>query len=415
MIKLFKQYSNLHRSIYILFLAQVINSAGSFVFPFLAIYLSNNLNLNEALVGFYVTLSTTVNIIGTLIGGKLTDYLGRKKVIIMFSSLAVLSLVPCAYLTGSYITVWLLILTAFFNGGVHPAIDAMVIDLTNKDNRKYAFSLLNIGVNVGFAVGPLIAGFLYNKHLEWLFLGDAGTIFLSLLLVIIYVKDTIPSDKMITEHTFKNDGERAEVGGLITAFLKRPVLVMFTFIFSIYSFAYVQTEFSIPMYLMELFKDNGSKVLGSIMTTNALIVITLTMIIIRLTEKIKPIYNVAIAGIFYAIGFGMIYLINSFPMFLLSTVIWTVGEIMASNYSKVYIASHTPVSHRGRFSSIVLLITRIGFIVGPLATGKVIELYSIKIVWPIIFFMCIGTTLGMYLLSVYEENIIKRKAEEYSV
>lgn len=415
MIKLFKQYSNLHRSIYILFLAQVINSAGSFVFPFLAIYLSNNLNLNEALVGFYVTLSTTVNIIGTLIGGKLTDYLGRKKVIIMFSSLAVLSLVPCAYLTGSYITVWLLILTAFFNGGVHPAIDAMVIDLTNKDNRKYAFSLLNIGVNVGFAVGPLIAGFLYNKHLEWLFLGDAGTIFLSLLLVIIYVKDTIPSDKMITEHTFKNDGERAEVGGLITAFLKRPVLVMFTFIFSIYSFAYVQTEFSIPMYLMELFKDNGSKVLGSIMTTNALIVITLTMIIIRLTEKIKPIYNVAIAGVFYAIGFGMIYLINSFPMFLLSTVIWTVGEIMASNYSKVYIASHTPVSHRGRFSSIVLLITRIGFIVGPLATGKVIELYSIKIVWPIIFFMCIGTTLCMYLLSVYEENIIKGKAEEYSV
>jgi MFS family permease len=414
-IKLFKQYSNLHRSIYILFLAQVINSAGSFVFPFLAIYLSNNLNLNEALVGFYVTLSTTVNIIGTLIGGKLTDYLGRKKVIIMFSSLAVLSLVPCAYLTGSYITVWLLILTAFFNGGVHPAIDAMVIDLTNKDNRKYAFSLLNIGVNVGFAVGPLIAGFLYNKHLEWLFLGDAGTIFLSLLLVIIYVKDTIPSDKMITEHTFKNDGERAEVGGLITAFLKRPVLVMFTFIFSIYSFAYVQTEFSIPMYLMELFKDNGSKVLGSIMTTNALIVITLTMIIIRLTEKIKPIYNVAIAGVFYAIGFGMIYLINSFPMFLLSTVIWTVGEIMASNYSKVYIASHTPVSHRGRFSSIVLLITRIGFIVGPLATGKVIELYSIKIVWPIIFFMCIGTTLCMYLLSVYEENIIKGKAEEYSV
>jgi MFS family permease len=39
-----------------------------------------------------------------------------------------------------------------------PASTAMTTDLTNPRNRKAAFSLLYLGGNVGFAVGPLISG-----------------------------------------------------------------------------------------------------------------------------------------------------------------------------------------------------------------------------------------------------------------
>ena len=139
----FDPYRKLHKSIYILFLTQIINSAGSFVFPFLTIYLTKTLSVSVGKAGYFVMLSTGVNIIGTLIGGKLTDYLGRKKVLIIFSCLTAICFIPCAFLTHSLLP-WFIIAAAFFNGAIHPAINAMVSDLTNSDNRNFAFSLLGL-------------------------------------------------------------------------------------------------------------------------------------------------------------------------------------------------------------------------------------------------------------------------------
>ena len=68
----------------------------------------------------------------------------------------------------------------------------MMADLTNTKNRKAAYSLLYLGINIGFSLGPLIAGFLYNHYLKILFLGDAATTILSLILVAVFVEETLP-------------------------------------------------------------------------------------------------------------------------------------------------------------------------------------------------------------------------------
>ena len=43
-----------------------------------------------------------------------------------------------------------------------PAYDALLADLTNPDNRKGAYSLVYMGWNLGFAIGPAIAGMLFQ-------------------------------------------------------------------------------------------------------------------------------------------------------------------------------------------------------------------------------------------------------------
>lgn len=69
------------------------------------------------------------------------------------------------------------------------------------------------------------------------------------------------------------------------------------------------------------------------MTTNALVVSCLTIIIISLTHKIRPVLNVVLAGVLYAIGFGIIFFITGLPWLLLSTVIWSMGEILVTTNS----------------------------------------------------------------------------------
>ncbi len=406
LLKMLNPYTKLPKSIYILFFSRMVNSMGAFVYPFLTIYLTKTLSMDEGEAGFIVMLAITAHVPGLIVGGRLADWLGRKKILLLFQGLAAICLIPCAFLNNSLLIPRILILSAFFQGAAQPASTAMTTDLTTPNNRKAGFSLLYLGNNIGFAVGPLIAGFLYNNYLMWIFLGDAATTFASLTLVYLFVKETLPSKEKI-EESFKleNNYEKAERGNLWQVLWKRPRLLLFTLISLIYSFVYAQTTFSIPIQVIELFGDKGPKIFGVIMTTNALVVSCLTIIIISLTHKIKPVLNVALAGVLYAIGFGIIFFIKGqLSWLLLSTVIWSMGEILVTTNSNVYIANHTPMSHRGRFNAVIPVIMGAGFALGPLISGDYIRKYGIKNIWPVIFFLSIVAAVLMYFLYLSEKK-----------
>ncbi|MBZ9635048.1 MDR family MFS transporter [Clostridium sp. FP1] len=402
-----KTYSGLPRSIYIVFFARIINSMGSFVHPFLTLFLTKSMGLGLKTVGLFLMMSALSSIPGSLIGGKLSDHIGRKKIIIIFQGLAALCLIPCAFLGKSIIIPYLLILSSFFGGAVQPANSAMMADLTNTENRKSAYSLLYLGINIGFSLGPLIAGFLYNHYLKILFLGDAATTILSLILVAVFVEETLPA-KTITEdkviNDFYNENEKAEEGSLLNVLLKRPYLIAFATISMIYSFMYSQFGFITPMQMDKLFSAEGPKLYGSIMAINGVVVVTMTTIIAAVTKKLRPIFNIALAGLFFSIGFGMLFLAKTFTVFVISTIVWTIGEILSATNSGVYIANHTPMSHRGRFNSVIPLITGAGFAIGPFMMSLFIKNREVNSAWLLVFFFGILASTCMYLLYLNEKK-----------
>jgi MFS family permease len=405
---LFEDYTELPRSLFILFFAQIVSSVGSFVFPFLAIFLTKTLIYNEQKAGFYVMLATAAKVPGLLLGGKLSDVFGRKKIFIIFSTLSGLFIFFCllvGQIGQNEIIPWLLIISAVFNGANYPAMKAMVADLTNPDNRKAAFSLLYLGTNIGFAIGPLIAGFLYNNYLKLLFVGDAATTIISVLLVYIFIAETFPEpDKMKKSKLSECNNERAEEGSIYRVLLSRPYLLIFTLIYTLYSFIYVQSDFTLPLQMIKIFGDNGPQYFGTIMTVNGIVVIFLTVIIISITRRIEPILNVSLAGLLYAIGFGIIYFSTTLCLFAFSTVLWTLGEIIASTYSDVYIINHTPITHRGRFSAIIHILIGSGFIFGPYLSGLFISHYKMENIWLVVFILSIFSAFLMYFLNYFENQ-----------
>ena len=411
-------YFGLPRSVYVIFFARVVNSMGNFVHPFMTLLLTSKGGMGEEKVGLFLLLSSIVQIPGSLLGGKLTDKLGRKKIMIIFMGLAALCLIPCAFLLDNpvlfqYIP-WLLILSSYFGSVAGPASGAMMNDLTLPQNRQAAFSLLYMGMNAGTALGSIIAGVLFNNFMKYLFIGDAITTLISILLLALLVKETKPETEELEQVARVRREEKAETGGLLTALLKRPTLLIFACFDMLYAFVYAQTNFSLPLQTKAVFGEElGAGFFGTIAMVNCLEVIFLTTVITLITRKIRPVYNVAIAGIFYAIGFGMLFFVESFWLFILSTVIWTVGEIINATNIGVYIANHTPITHRGRFNSIINIITGTGNAISPYIMGAYIARYSVTNVWPIISVISVVATLSMYLLGTYEKKKEKRiKADE---
>ena len=408
-------YQHLPSNIFIIFFARVVNSAGHFVMPFMTMFLRDKIGLNPEQTGYYMMLAAFAYVPGSMIGGKLADILGRKRIFILFQTLAACSFIPCAFLGSTMLIPWLLILSSFFGGAAGPANSAMVADLTKSTNRKEAYSLLYMGHNLGFAIGPLAAGFLYQNHLPWIFIGDALTSFVSIILVAKFIPETKPDLEKAQNPEELNHNEQAETGSFLVALIKRPILSIFMILIALYSFIYVQHQFTLPLQMKEVFGHKDASYFGILMSTNALTVVIFTTLITHLTLKLKPIFCVGLGGLFYGIGFGMLFGINHLYLYIFSTFIWTLGEILVSTNAMAYLANNTPISHRGRFNALFPIIAEAGHAVGPFLTGKYLLRHSLRSVWQLTLYGSLGVACLLFILHMIESMRspdLKREQEQ---
>jgi MFS family permease len=382
---------------------------GNFVFPFMTLLLTTKVGMEEQQVGLYILLGAILQIPGSLLGGKLCDIMGRKKIMITFMGLAAICYLPCAILIDNpdalTLIPWFLILSSFFMSVSGPASGAMMNDLTLPENRQGAFSLLYMGMNAGTAIGSIVAGFLFNRYMKLLFLGDMVTTIISIILILRFVQETKPTEEDMEQIMEERTLEKAEAGGLLATLLRRPALLIFAALDTVYSFIYQQTGFSLPLQTKAVFGEVlGARFYGTFNMINCLEVIFFTTIITILTKKIRAIYNVSIAGLFFAVGFGMLFFVKSFWLFVISTIIWTIGEIINATNIGVYIANHTPASHRGRFNAIINIISGLGGAISPFLMGGFITRNGVTNVWPIMFALGIFASVCMFLLGTSEKR-----------
>lgn len=404
-------YAGLDRSVYILFFARVINCIGNFVFPFIAIYLTRLIGMSEARAGFFVMLTSLAAIPGMLLGGSFADKIGRKLVISVSMGLSAFCLVPCAFLGASEMIPWLLVLSVFFNSMPHAAINAMIADLVPCGRRNAAFALIYLGINIGTAIGPLIAGFLFNDLTAVLFLGDAATTILSVVLILFCVKESKPNaEDVLACNEELNADERAERGNTFLLLLRKPYVLTFTLITAVLTFVYSQHSFSLPIFSNSLLGEDGPKVFGVLMTVNCIVVLLLTTLVMSLTSRIKPVLNAALAAVFYAAGFGMLFFVRNYYLLLVSTIIWSIGEILATTNFQAYVADHSPITHRGRFNAVVHFITRGGFAMGPVVMGWVITARGVSTVWPVTALLALFCAAAMVALYTLENLKYRKKA-----
>ena len=383
--KILGPYQGLPTGVYILTLANVVNNLGSFIWPLMSLLLTDRLGFSKERAGLFVTGLIVASGLASLVGGRLADHLGRKRLFLITRTLGALFFVPCAFLGASPAVPWLFLINSILMSLSWPALNAMVADLTDRERRSSAYSLMYLGFNVGFAVGPMIAGLLYNSYLPWLYLGDALTTVLSSILVAYTVPETLPAG----EHRAAASGaEAAEQGGLIAALLRRPQLLAVSLALLVLSFVYAQFNLSLPWQTSATFAAAGPKVYGLLMSLNGLTVILGTAPLTYLTKSLSAGLNLGVGAFLYALGFGMIGLIgSSVPLFFLSTLLWSVGEVVITVNSQAYIANSSPITHRGRFSAAVQTIAGTGRALGPAVMGRLAHRHGLGAVWSVCFFL----------------------------
>lgn len=391
-------YAHLPRDVRALAAARFISGLGRFVYPFLALLMTQRMGMPTAEAGVFIFFAAIAGIPGALIGGKLADVWGRKRVLVGMQLAAAMVILPGALFVHNVIVAYLIIGANFFNSAARPPGSALVTDRTTPDSRQVAFSLLYLAFNAGYAVGPLLAGFLFERHAALLFVVDAATTFLAAALTAAVVRESKPAAAEMEQAASINPDERPEIGSLVRVLLRRPNLVMFIVAAMILNFVYAQSGFTLPLQLQGLFGAHGAVYFGVVMTTNALVVVLFTAPMIAFTRRFKPLRNLQAVSVIYALGFGMLFFAHRVSFFILSVLIWSIGEIINATNTSVYLANHSPSSHRARMTGFGPVIWGTGRAINAPVVGALIEHHPVSSAWVLAFLLaCVGGALLLAL------------------
>ena len=397
-----KPYRGLPREVYIIFIARIINAMGVLVFPLLTLILTKKLGLSNAEAGFWISISGFMFGPAALIGGKLTDVIGRKKIIILFDTLGAIAYLTVSFLEPSMLLVYFIMAAGFFMGMAHPAHDALIADLTTPENRNGAYSLTYLGFNLGFILGPVLGGFLFENYFRFIFIIDGITALAAVILISLFIDETIEKTK--EEVGEERELEKRVEGSIFKVLLSRPILLYFALASFGYSFVYSQWSFMMPLHVESNFVDQGAKIFGKMASFNGLIVIIFTPILTSLLMKKNNIRRIIYGGIFYTMGFSLLGFISTQMAFFLSVFIFTLGEILVTISTVPFIVNHTPASHRGRMNSVLPLLIGFGHTLGPLIMGHVLDIVPIEIGWKYIGIVMVVFTLLMMLIEKIDRN-----------
>ncbi len=375
-LKRLKNYRHEYPSqFWLLFWGTLVSTLGSsMIWPFLIIYISEQLNLPLTVAGSLITLNAAVRLLTSFAAGPITDKTGRKWAMVIslaFNGLAYFAMVPANTLIAFAV---IMALRGAFQPLYQVGADAMLADLIAPKKRADAYALSRLSKNIGIAMGPALGGIMAATSYNATFYIAAITSILFSTLIAFFASETLP--KSTRE---KKTKEREPLGGYAKIFQDK------TFLAFILAFTLTKVSGSILWVLLAAYTKVNYQIpeslYGLIPTTNALMVVFLQVYVTKRSKKQPPLWVMAVGGLFYGLGVGSIALGNSFGDFWISMVIVTIGELMIVPTAITYTANLAPEDMRGRYMSIFSLTWGIGTLIGPLMGGLLNDYFHPSAMW----------------------------------
>ena len=350
----------------------LINRLGSFVIPFLTLYLTSQRGVSISQAALTVSLFGAGSFAAQLAGGELADRLGRRPVLLMSLFIAPVSMIALGFAHALPLIAFFTLVLGFFTDLYRPALSAAVADLVPSSARTRAFGYQNWAVNLGFSLAPILAGFMAHYNYLLLFIGDALTTFIFGLIVLARVPETRPAEASHAAHaTFK---ER------VNQVRREPLLLAFSALALFIGVIYMQGYVTLPLDMKAHTLTSAD--FGMAIAGNGILIVALSIQVSHAASNWPRFRAMAAAALFLGTGFGLnMFARNFLPFYFLTVAVWTLGEITASAVAPALIADLSPVELRGLYQGIFGSAWGLSFFIGPVLGGWMYEQLGATALW----------------------------------
>jgi MFS family permease len=382
-----------------LWLGILINRLGSFVIPFLTLYLTSRRGFTVSQAALTVSLFGAGSFLAQLVGGELADRLGRRPVLAISLLVAPAAMIALGLSASLPLIAFFTFVVGLFTDLFRPAMSAAVADLVPSSARTRAFGYLNWAVNLGFSLATILAGFMARIDYLLLFIGDALTTLLFGLIVLARVPETRPAEAVRAAH--------ASLGERFRQLRREPILLAFSALALLIGTIYMQGYVTLPLDM----EAHGltSADFGLAIAVNGILIVALSIQVSNAAAGWPRFRAMAASAILLGAGFGLNVFGTSALLFYFGTVaVWTLGEIVASAVAPALIADLSPVDLRGLYQGIFGSAWGLSFFVGPVLGGWVYENIGPHALWLACFLL--ACVLGFAYL--WMGNLARRRSAE---
>lgn len=323
--------------------------------PFISIYFHAALGLSITQIGLFFGVMALVRSVFQILGGEIADRMDRRSLMIHTQIIRAASFFVMGIAVyqdwGFWAVAGFLLLNSVFGALFQPVANAAVSDILPEKKRLDGFAITRSAINLGWAAGPALGGFLAGYSYGLLFM-MSGIITLGSALVFLF---------------------------LVHSQLLAP--------FSIFA--------------VEMVGISESQ-LGLLYTLNGLIVVTLQVPVTRLLSGFRLTTQMAIGAVIYAAGYTFVGFCSVYSMFLVAVLVVTTAEIVMSPASLALTARLAPENRKGRYMGIFGFAVSSGWSFGPLYGGLILDTagHHPVMAWGLISVLAIASGLGYLWLTM---------------
>jgi MFS family permease len=360
----------LPRAYWALWAGILVNRIGGFVVPFLALYLTQRRGMSVARAGALVSLYGLGAVGAGPVAGLVADRVGRRAALLgsLAGGAAFTAAIPFVRGAGPLAA---LVLAAGFVGEMYrPAAHAVVGDLVPREDRVRAFGVLYWGVNLGVAIGLVLAGALADVSFTLLFLGDAATSLAFALVVWRLVPETRPEAPP--------EGIRQALGGLVAP-LRDGAFAPFLVLHLLLAVVFFQFQLGLPVDMASHGVSPGR--FGALMALNGVVIVVLQPLVAGRIGRVDGSRAMAAGTALIGLGFGMNGVHHGVGWYALAIVVWTLGEIAYLPVASTLPADLAPPALRGRYQGAYSLSWALAFTVAPALGAAVLDRWGPGTLW----------------------------------
>lgn len=402
--KIFQEFP---KTFWVLILSTFIDRLGGFIlFPFFAIYVSDTFQASMTQIGLLFMMMSIGSLLGGLIGGAVTDKIGRKKVIIFGLVVSGIGSIFMGLVRDLQIFYVLALILGFLGDVAGPARQAMIPDLLPKNKQTQGFGVLRVAVNISATVGPILGGLLAVYSYMLLFIFDALSSIITAVIVLAVIPETRPQEnpELEVSATLSPNSNKKDSTNSFGKTFKGYLEVMADGAFMIYIansavmiLVYMQMYSTLSVYLRNEHAFTPQMV-GILMSVNALMVVVLQFPITRTLAKLPPVRVMALGTLCFGIGFGMFGVVNSTWLVFVAMAIVTIGEMITLPTSNGVVGRIAPADKRGRYMAVFSFSWAIPNLFGVILAGAIMDNINPNWVWYGSFILSAAATAGFLLL-----------------
>ena len=354
-------------------------------FAFFAIWALTERDAAATEIGIAYTCSGLAAVAGALLGGRLSDRIGRQPVIVAASMVQTATpailLVPDLPILAAY---GVLVVMGFTQPVRGTSQRALLADLIGEDGREEAFGAFRVVLNAGATLGPLLGAVLVTWRWEPLFAGIVGAYALSLVAAL----------------RLHEGARRADTGGAAPSLrpLVRDAALLTVFLAAIGGWcSYAAFELLLPISLTQTHGLTPAT-WGLLFALNPIVIVLLQMRITRWTTGIPRGVKLAAGVLLMASPYLLLEASAVLPVVIVVLLVVVLGEMLWAPASEALIANLAPPGLRGMYLGTANAASWLGLSLAPALGLQTRAAFGDAAMW--ILIAAVGVSgAGLYLLA----------------